>query len=129
MEGRRPAKGNEHQGHISRTQGRSKDMSQALERIRLAVRRDKKAKLTALNHHVYNIDHLREAYWGLNTKSAPGVDGETWEHYGQDLEVKLEDLSRRVLKNPIGFMRHWRIHATYATMRAVLLITHVSREK
>ena len=39
MEGRRPAKGNEHQGHISRTQGRSKDMSQALERIRLAVRR------------------------------------------------------------------------------------------
>ena len=37
MEGRRPAKGNEHQGHISRTQGRSKDMSQALERIRLAV--------------------------------------------------------------------------------------------
>ena len=96
MEGRRPAKGNEHQGHISRTQGRSKDMSQALERIRLAVRRDKKAKLTALNHHVYNIDHLREAYWGLNSKSAPGVDGETWEHYGQDLEVRLQDLSRRL---------------------------------
>ena len=42
MEGRRPAKGNERQGYISRTQGRSKDMSQALERIRLAVRRDKK---------------------------------------------------------------------------------------
>ena len=96
MEGRQPAKGNEQQGHISRTQGRREDMSKALERIRQAVRRDKKDKLTALYHHVYNVDHLREAYWGLNTKAAPGVDGETWEHYGQDLEANLQDLSGRL---------------------------------
>ena len=37
MEGRRPAKGNERQGRISRTQGRSNDMYQDLEHIRLAV--------------------------------------------------------------------------------------------
>ena len=34
MEGRRPAKGNVQQGHISRTQGRREDMTKALERIR-----------------------------------------------------------------------------------------------
>jgi predicted AAA+ superfamily ATPase len=37
--------------------------------------------------------------------------------------------ARRVLKNPTGFMRYWRIHATCATMCAILLITHISREK
>ena len=29
-------------------------------------------------------------------KAAPGVDGVTWEAYGQDLEANLEDLHRRV---------------------------------
>ena len=71
-------------------------MKEALERIREAVRRDRKAKLTALYHHVYNIDHLREAYYGLKRNAAAGIDGETWQHYGQDLEVNLRDLSERL---------------------------------
>jgi group II intron reverse transcriptase/maturase len=71
-------------------------MKEALERIRQAVRRDRKAKLTALYHHVYNIDHLREAYYQLQRKAAAGIDGETWEHYGQNLEENLQDLSDRL---------------------------------
>ena len=61
MERRRPAEGNGRQSPILRTQNREKRMKETLERIREAVRRDRKAKLTALYHHVYNIDHLREA--------------------------------------------------------------------
>jgi group II intron reverse transcriptase/maturase len=74
-------------------------MYETMERIRQAVRRDKKAKLTALYHHVYNEEHLREAYRGLNPKAAAGVDQETWADYGQDLERNIQDLSERLRRN------------------------------
>src|SRR4030042_3987704 len=96
MERRRPAEGNGRQTPILRTQSREKRMKETLERIREAVRRDRKAKLTALYHHVYNIDHLREAYYGLKRNAAAGIDGETWQHYGQNLEENLRDLSERL---------------------------------
>ena len=50
----------------------------ALERVRQAARRDRKLRFTALLHHVYDVDTLREAYFGLKREAAPGVDGETW---------------------------------------------------
>ena len=76
MEERPPAKGNELQGPLYRTQSRE-SMGVALERIRLAVRRERKGKLTALYHHIYNIDFLREAYLRLKRDATPGVDGKT----------------------------------------------------
>jgi group II intron reverse transcriptase/maturase len=39
---------------------------------------------------------LREAYFSLKREAAPGVDGETWRHYGQELEEHLQDLSERL---------------------------------
>lgn len=96
MEGRRPAKGKAHERPMPRTQGREHGMTAALARIRLAVRRERKDRLTALYHHVYNVDHLREAYFALRRDAAPGVDGKTWQQYGQDLEANLEDLSGRL---------------------------------
>ena len=87
-EGRRPAKGNGRQGRMLRTQSRTMGMFQAMERIRQAVRREGKEKLTSLYHHVCNVDDLREAYFGLKRAAAPGVDGETWQQYGQALEQK-----------------------------------------
>jgi group II intron reverse transcriptase/maturase len=71
-------------------------MQEVLARIRKAVQRDKEGKLTALYHHVYNIEHLKAAYYQLKKKAAAGIDGETWQHYGQELEANLEDLSRRL---------------------------------
>ena len=71
-------------------------MNEAMERIRQAVRRDKKAKLTALYHHVYNKEHLHAAYQGINPKAAAGVDQKTWAEYGQDLERNIEELSKRL---------------------------------
>ena len=74
----------------------SSDLQSSLERIRQAARQDKGLRFTALWHHVYDTDRLREAYFSLKQKAAPGVDGETWEHYGADLERNLKCLSERL---------------------------------
>src|SRR5438034_6944448 len=95
MEGRGIAKGNPSQQHAPRTSSRDGALS-ALERVRQAAERDKKVRFTALLHHVYNIEHLRVAYHALKRDAAPGIDGETWEHYGQALEANLADLSGRL---------------------------------
>jgi group II intron reverse transcriptase/maturase len=53
-------------------------------------------KFTTLWHHVYPVDHLREAYLGLKRNAAPGVDRVTWKEYGQRLEENLQNLSDRL---------------------------------
>src|SRR5256886_5391167 len=95
MEGRGLAKGNPNQQNAPRAQHRDGALS-ALERVREAAERDKKVRFTALLHHVYNIEQLRVAYHALKRDAAPGIDGETWEHYGQALEANLADLSGRL---------------------------------
>ena len=95
MEGRGLAKGNLSQQNASRTPSRS-DASSALERVRQAAKKDKKLRFTALLHHIYNLETLRTAYFSLKKEAAPGVDGETWRHYGEQLEVNLQDLSERL---------------------------------
>ena len=66
-----------------------------LGRVRRVARTDREARFTALLHHV-DVDRLRAAYWALEPKAAAGVDGVTWEDYGQDLEDNLQDLHARV---------------------------------
>jgi retron-type reverse transcriptase len=66
-----------------------------LDRVRDAARRDRNARFTALLHHV-DLDRLRVAYRALRPEAAPGVDGVTWEAYGQDLEENLMALHRRL---------------------------------
>ena len=74
----------------------SENLPNAMERIRQAASRDKRLRFTTLWHHVYNIEHLRKAYFGLKRNAAPGVDGETWRHYGEELEGNLQDLADRL---------------------------------
>src|SRR6266571_1053601 len=95
MEGKGLAEGNLRQQNAPRTPGREGARS-ALERVRQAARRDKEMRFTALLHHVYNLEALRAAYLGLKREAAPGVDGETWRHYGEELEANLQDLSDRL---------------------------------
>jgi RNA-directed DNA polymerase len=85
MEGRGLAKGNPLQQNASRTPGRN-DAPSALERIRQAAKKDRKLRFTALLHHIYNLDTIRWAYLRLKREAAAGVDGETWRHYGEELE-------------------------------------------
>jgi len=68
----------------------------ALERVRQAAKKDRTKRFTALLHHVYSVDTLRTAYFSLKKEAAPGVDGETWRHYGEALEEHLRDLSERL---------------------------------
>jgi RNA-directed DNA polymerase len=68
----------------------------ALERIRQAASRDRTVRFTALWHHVAHVERLREAYFALRRDSVPGVDGQTWQQYGEDLDANLEDLSSRL---------------------------------
>lgn len=95
VEGRELAKGNPQEQHASRTQRRI-DAPSALERIREAARRDKRLRFTALLHHVYDVGRLRAAYQALNPGAAAGIDGVSWEQYGQQLEQNLLSLSERL---------------------------------
>ena len=95
MEGKGLAKGNLPQQNASRTPSR-KDAPSALERVPQAAKKDRKLRFTALLHHIYNLETLRMAYFSLQKEAAPGVDGETWRHYGEQLEANLQDLSDRL---------------------------------
>lgn len=94
VEGRGLAKGNMGQQNASRTQSRTSAPS-ALDRVRQAAKKDRKAQFTALLHHV-TIDQLRKAFYSLKKKAAPGVDGVRWEQYEDGLEGRLRDLHRRL---------------------------------
>jgi retron-type reverse transcriptase len=67
----------------------------ALSRVREAARRDRRARFTALLHHV-SLDALNEAFRSLKRQAAPGVDGLTWYEYESNLEERIVDLHRRV---------------------------------
>jgi RNA-directed DNA polymerase len=95
MEGRGLAKGNLGQQNAPRTQSRISAPSE-LAQIRQTAKSNKDVKFTALMHHIYRIDTLRFAYSQLKRHAAAGVDGETWQHYGEDLEANLQDLSHRL---------------------------------
>jgi group II intron reverse transcriptase/maturase len=95
VEGRGLAKGNMSQQNERRTQSRYQRASSALDRVRRVAKQDRKARFTALLHHV-SIEGLRAAYWAIRRGAAAGVDGVTWHTYGQDLEAKLCDLHARV---------------------------------
>jgi group II intron reverse transcriptase/maturase len=78
------------------TYHRSHDLHSALDRIRKAAQRDKELRFTTLWHHVYDVERLRKAYRELRKNAAPGIDGQTWQSYGQSLEKNLQDLSGRL---------------------------------
>jgi RNA-directed DNA polymerase len=94
VEGRGSAKGNTDEQNATRTQRRTV-VPTALERVREVARRDRKAKFTALLHHV-TVDRLRQAFLSLKRGAAAGMDGVTWDGYAQGLEARLLDLHARV---------------------------------
>jgi RNA-directed DNA polymerase len=93
--GRRPTKGNTNRPAAPRTQSRDTCASMGLDRVQQAARMDKRAKFTALLHHV-NVDLLRESFHALRRGAAPGVDGVIWRQYEVGLEERLSDLHQRV---------------------------------
>jgi len=94
VEGRPLTKENTQEPTPCRTPSRESGSS-GLARVREAAKKEKKLKFTALLHHV-DVDLLRDSYYSLKRQVAPGVDGVTWEEYGQDLEARLIDLQGRI---------------------------------
>ena len=95
VEGRGPAEGNMGEQNAPRTQRRIEGARSALDRVRQRARQDRKARFTTLFHHI-TADRLRDAYLKLQKRAAPGVDGVTWEQYGENLEGNLLDLHARL---------------------------------
>jgi len=116
MEGRGLTKGNPLEQNAYRTQSRS-NAPNALERIRQAASKDKEMQFTALFHHIYAPEALRTAYLCLKREAAPGVDGETWRHYGEDLETNLQDLSHRLKQGAYRAMPVRRVYIPKADGR------------
>jgi RNA-directed DNA polymerase len=94
MEGRRPTEENIGQATPPRTQSRTSELSD-LHGVREVARRDKRARFTALLHHI-TTERLRESYYALKRDAAPGVDGVTWQEYETGLDEKLADLRSRI---------------------------------
>src|SRR6266498_3989763 len=92
VEQRGLAKGKTPRQNTNRALDRA-NVRSALGRIRQAAVKDTKVRFTSLMHHIYDLSMLREAYYGLKRDAAPGVDGETWREYGEELESNLEGLS------------------------------------
>jgi len=70
-------------------------MSQGLRGVRKAATERKQERFTALLHHV-TVDLLRDSFYALQRRAAPGVDGVTWREYEAGLEDRLVDLQNRV---------------------------------
>jgi len=95
MERRELAKGNLSKRNEGRTQSRE-TLQNEVDKIRQAAKEDKRKQFTAIWHHVYCIERLSKAYFELKRRGAPGVDGQTWKEYGENLEGNLRDLSERL---------------------------------
>jgi RNA-directed DNA polymerase len=92
--GRPLTKENAEKSNPCRTQSRESG-SNGLDRVRQAAEEDKQLRFTALLHHV-NIDLLRSSYYGLKKEAAAGVDGMTWQEFGNGPEERLKNLHGRI---------------------------------
>jgi hypothetical protein len=70
-------------------------VSQGLNGVRRAARGRKQERFTTLLHH-RNVDLLKDSYFALQRKAAPGVDGMKWREYGDGLEDRITDLHSRI---------------------------------
>jgi len=96
-EPRGEAKGNADQSRTCRTQSRG-SVFQRLDRVRQAAKQRKKERFTALMHLV-DVDLLRQSYFWLQKNAAAGVDGVTWQQYGEGLEDRLAQLHESLHRN------------------------------
>ena len=98
VEGRLRAKGNAVQLRMSGRSTRFYDVNTALDGIRQTARGRRDAKFTGLLHHIYALERLRTAYHAVRRDAAAGVDGQTWQGYGMNLEANLLELSDRLAR-------------------------------
>ena len=94
VEPRAGAEGNAAGPHGVRAQNRATPPS-GIDRVRKAAQERKAEKFITLLHHI-DAALLRQAYHWLKRDAAPGVDGMTWDAYGEGLDARLSDLETRI---------------------------------
>jgi retron-type reverse transcriptase len=103
------------QPHMHPTQSGDR-MSQGLDGVRKAAKERKQERFTSLFHHL-SVDLLRDSFYALQRKAAPGVDGVTWQEYEVGLEDRLVDLHGRVHSGAYGAQPSRRIYIPKADGR------------
>lgn len=98
VEGRLRAKGNGLKARMSRRSRRVYDMETALEGIRRTAAGRPGARFTTLMHHITAVERLEAAYMACKRDAAAGLDGQTWDSYGDGLQAKLAELSDRLAR-------------------------------
>ena len=76
------------------TSGSRRSVSTKLQRIAELAREMPGVPLTTLSHHI-DIEFLEEAFRRTNKRGAPGVDGQTAQEYGMNLDYYLPRLLER----------------------------------
>jgi group II intron reverse transcriptase/maturase len=94
VRGRPLVKENIHQSSTHSTQSEVR-VSQGLASVRKAAKEGEGIKFTALLHHL-TTGLLRNGFYALKRKAAPGVDGVNWKEYETGLEDRLVDLHSRI---------------------------------
>jgi len=69
-----------------------------LTRLREAASQDRRLQFTNLLHHL-TPSLLAQAYYALNRRATPGVDGESWSSFGEGLGRRLAELHQRLQSN------------------------------
>jgi len=94
MEGRAAAEGKSAHGDAHRAQDRERARTQ-VERIGQRAKRKEGERFNNLLSAL-KVPLLKEAYQRLRRSAAPGIDGVTWEAYGEHLDARLLALQDRI---------------------------------
>lgn len=108
VEERGAAKGKAREDPARRTQSRE-SASKGLEGLREAARRDKRARFTALLHHI-TPELLAQSFHALRRDAAAGVDGVTWKEYEGQLARRLAELHRQIHVGAYRAQASRRVH-------------------
>ena len=94
VEGRTPTERNLGKEAAHRAQSRA-SASNGLTRVRQRAEADKTFRFSNLFQFL-KVDLLRESFYELKRKAAPGLDGVTWHEYERTLEERLPELEREL---------------------------------
>ncbi|MCF6254984.1 MAG: group II intron reverse transcriptase/maturase [Gammaproteobacteria bacterium] len=71
------------------------ETGRALHRLHEVAKRDSHLTFNNLLHHL-SIEKLTRAYYALNRKAAKGVDEQSWDDYGENLQEKVSALHTKL---------------------------------
>lgn len=75
-----------------------KDLSTILREISIKAAANKSHRFGGL-FHLLNEEYLKECFYELKKKAAPGIDGMTVQEYRKDLDARVHDLVERLKRN------------------------------